>query len=239
MDDSSDNTTEAHGDLLTPVKAAALRLLGKLGAAELSLDAVAEESGRSRADVERVFAHRDELLTALLIDAYNESAAAMEDADRAAAESGATAGGRFLAAARALRAWSIADPGRFALVYGSPVPGYHAPADTVGPASRIPAVLAGAVRGALEAGELTPPRRAVPGPPLVRPEAVELFGGVPEAPYGDLIERGIVLWSNLIGLLAFEVFSRTHDSVRDQAAFFDYGIAVAAESVGLDVPLTE
>ncbi|MEU5811668.1 hypothetical protein [Streptomyces sp. NPDC047718] len=60
---------------------------------------------------------------------------------------------------------------------------------------------------------------------------------MPEAPFSDVIERGIVLWSNLIGLLVFQVFSRTHDSVKDEAAFFDYAVAVAAESIGLEVPL--
>ncbi|MEU4667449.1 hypothetical protein AB0F91_05615 [Amycolatopsis sp. NPDC023774] len=43
--------------------------------------------------------------------------------------------------------------------------------------------------------------------------------------------------SNLIGLLVFQVFSRMHDSVADQSAFFDYAVAVAAEAVGLAVPL--
>jgi hypothetical protein len=48
-----------------------------------------------------------------------------------------------------------------------------------------------------------------------------------------------VLWSSLIGLLSFNVLSRTHDSVRDQEAFFDYGVAVAAEIIGLLVPLPD
>jgi hypothetical protein len=133
----------------------------------------------------------------------------------------------------------VANPAEFALVYGSPIPGYHAPPDTVGPASRTPAALAGILRSALEDGSLTPPRRAIPGPPLIREEAIALFGGLPPEPFGDLIERGIVLWSNLVGLLVFEVFSRTHDSVRDQAAFFDYAVAVVADNIGLVVPLED
>lgn len=221
------------------IKTTARRLLVKLGAGGLSLDAVARDSGLTVGDVEAVYPHRDDLLTALLIDAYNDSAAAMEQADRTARDAGAPAGARLLAATRALRSWSFANPGEFTLVYGSPVPDYHAPQDTVPPASRTPAVLAGIVRSALEAGELTAPRREVPGPPLLLPEAVQLFGGTPEAPFSDLIERGIVLWSNLVGLLVFQVFSRTHDSVRDEAAFFDYAIAVAAEGIGLVVPLGE
>lgn len=140
---------------------------------------------------------------------------------------------------RALRAWSFANAAEFTLVYGSPVPGYHAPQDTVPPASRTPAVLAGIVRAALEAGELTPPKRQLTKESLLLPEAVQLFGGVPGAPFADVVERGIVLWSSLVGLLVFQVFSRTHDSVRDESAFFDFAIAVAAEGIGLEVPLGE
>lgn len=221
------------------VKDIARRQLVEVGASGLSLEGVARGGGRALAEVEALFPHRDDLLTALVVDAYDASGAAMEQADRAAADAGAPAGARLLAVTRALRQWAFAHPAEFTLIYGSPVPGYHAPQDTVGPASRTPAVLAGIVRSALEAGELTPPRRPVPGPPLLLPAATELFGGAPGAPFPDLIERGIVLWSNLIGLLVFQVFSRTHDSVRDEAAFFDYAVAVAAESVGLVVPLEE
>ncbi|MFD0354760.1 WHG domain-containing protein [Streptomyces sp. NPDC127110] len=218
---------------------AARAQLAELGAAGLSPEAVAHEGGLAVTEVEAVFPHRDDLLTALVIDAYDASGAAMERADADAAAAGAPAGARLLAATRALRQWSFENPAEFTLIYGSPVPGYHAPQDTVPPASRTPAVLAGVIRSALEAGELTPPRRTPPARRLLLPEAVAAFGGVPGAPFSDIIERGIVLWSNLIGLLVFQVFSRTHDSVSDEAAFFDYAIAVAAESVGLDVPLTE
>ncbi|MFE5808016.1 TetR-like C-terminal domain-containing protein [Streptomyces sp. NPDC056491] len=225
--------------LAVVIKDVARGQLVKLGAAGLSPDTVARDSGLPVADVEAVFPHRDDLLTALVIDAYDASGEAMEQADGAAREAGASGGARLLAVTRALRRWSFENPAEFTLIYGSPVPGYHAPQDTVPSASRTPAVLAGIVRSALESGELTPPRRSVPGPPLLLPEAVQLFGGAPEAPFSDIIERGIVLWSNLIGLLVFQVFSRTHDSVRDEAAFFDYAIAVAAESIGLVVPLPE
>ncbi|MEU9122431.1 TetR-like C-terminal domain-containing protein [Streptomyces sp. NPDC048506] len=236
MDVSGTSAADEHARLTVDLKATARQLLGKLGAQGLTLDAVAAGSGLAVAEVEAVFPHRDDLLTALVIDAYNTSGAAMEQADQAAGDAGGSAGARLLAVTRALRQWSFANPAEFTLIYGSPVPDYHAPQDTVPPASRTPAVLAGIVRAALEGGELTPPRRTVPGPPLLLPAAVEAFGGLPEAPFSDIIERGIVLWSNLIGLLVFQVFSRTHDSVRDESAFFDFAIAVAAEGIGLVVP---
>ncbi|ROQ94213.1 AcrR family transcriptional regulator [Streptomyces sp. 2132.2] len=237
MDVSTTAADDENTARRTALKATARQLLVELGAGGLSLEAVAEGSGLALADVEVVFPHRDDLLTALVIDAYEDSAAAMEEADRGAGAAGATAGARLLAVTRALRKWSFDNSGQFTLIYGSPVPGYHAPQDTVPAATRTPAVLAGIVRSALAAGELTPPRRAVPGPPLLLPEAVQLFGGTPEDPFSDLIERGMVLWSNLVGLLVFQVFSRTHDSVRDESAYFDFAIAVAAESIGLTVPL--
>ncbi|MFI2078093.1 TetR-like C-terminal domain-containing protein [Streptomyces triculaminicus] len=239
MGPSGTTAADQNAQLSAAIKTTARRLLLELGAGGLSLDAVASGSGLVITEVEAVFSHRDDLLTALVIDAYNESGAAMEHADQAAKESDAPAGARLLAVTRALRQWSFDNPGEFTLIYGSPVPDYHAPQDTVPPASRTPAVLAGIVRSALEAGELTPPRQPKTGPSLLRPEAVELFGSVPEAPFADVIERGIVLWSNLIGLLVFQVFSRTHDSVRDESAFFDFAVAVAAEGIGLAVPLEE
>ncbi|MFI8387826.1 WHG domain-containing protein [Streptomyces sp. NPDC085540] len=240
MDVSAISSTEDDDIARTVViKDIARQQLVKLGAAGLSLEAVARDGGLPVADVKTAFAHRDDLLTALVIDAYDASGEAMEQADAAAAAAGGSGGARLLAVTRALRQWSFDNPAEFTLIYGSPVPGYHAPQDTVPSASRTPAVLAAIVRSALEAGELTPPRRPVPGPPLLLPEAVQLFGGAPGAPFSDVVERGIVLWSGLIGLLVFQVFSRTHDSVRDEAAFFDYAIAVSAESIGLVVPLAE
>ncbi|MEV7465910.1 WHG domain-containing protein [Streptomyces kronopolitis] len=237
MDVSGTRAGEANTGLPEAIKATARELLVKLGAGGLSLDAVAAGGGLAVTDVEAVFPHQHDLLTALVIDAYNTSGAAMERADQAAKDAGASAGVRLLAVTRALRTWSFDNTAEFTLIYGSPVPGYHAPQETVLPASRTPEVLGAIIRSALESGELTPPQRQLPEPSVLLPTAVEVFGGVPEAPFSDIIERGIVLWSNLIGLLVFQVFSRTHDSVQDQSAFFDRAIAVAAEGVGLVVPL--
>ncbi|WP_326592663.1 TetR/AcrR family transcriptional regulator [Streptomyces sp. NBC_01294] len=236
MDVSATGSTADHVSPPAVIKDIARQQLAELGAGGLSLDAVARDSGLTVTDVVSAFPHRDDLLTALVIDAYNASGAAMEQADAAAAAAGAPAGERLLAVTRALRQWSFDNTAEFTLIYGSPVPGYHAPQDTVLPASRTPGVLGGIVRAALEKGELTPPRQPVPGPPLLLPAAVQLYGGAPEAPFSDILERGMVLWSSLIGLLVFQVFSRTHDSVRDESAFFDYAIAVAAEGIGLVVP---
>ena len=78
----------------------------------------------------RYFPSRDDLLTALIIDAYDALGDAVEAAD--AAVDRADLRGRWLAVCRAARAWALAHPAEYALIYGSPVPGYAAPDDTVG-----------------------------------------------------------------------------------------------------------
>ncbi|SDW77360.1 hypothetical protein SAMN05421504_1011469 [Amycolatopsis xylanica] len=235
METSGGLSLNASDKIFEDIKAAARRRLPIDGAGGLTLDSVAAEAELTIAEINTHFANRDELLTALITDAYNSSAEEIERADFAARESGATPGARLLAATRALRAWSLANTAEFTLIYGSPVPGYEAPQDTVGPASRTPACMALIMLMALQEGSLIAPRRTIPGPPLVKEEAIALVGGLPGEPFSDLLERGIVFWANLIGLLIFEVFSRTHDSVRDQSAFFDYAIAVAAENIGITV----
>ncbi|HEY6479972.1 MAG TPA: TetR-like C-terminal domain-containing protein, partial [Streptosporangiaceae bacterium] len=131
--------------------------------------------------------------------------------------------------------WALAHPHEFALVYGSPVAGYTAPPDTVGPATRITGVLAGILSEAIAAGDLTPPARPLPGPRLL-PERLLLSYGPPAAPYEDVIERALVLWIALIGTISFELFGHLNNTVTDYDAYFDAAVRIAAECAGLAVP---
>src|SRR5260370_2042061 len=88
----------------------------------------------------RYFASRDELMTALILDAYNALGAAVEAADAAVTDRGDLRG-RWMAAAHAIRSWALARPAEYALLYGSPGPGYAAPQATIAPAARTPALL--------------------------------------------------------------------------------------------------
>jgi len=115
------------------IKTIARRHLASDGA-NLSLRAVARDLGVVSSALYRYFASRDELLTALIIDAYNAMGDAVEAADDALPR--ADLEGRWLAIAHGIREWALAQPHEYALIYGSPVPGYQAPQDTVGPATR-------------------------------------------------------------------------------------------------------
>jgi AcrR family transcriptional regulator len=227
----------ARAELSREVKDVARRLVERDGAAALSLREVARELGMGASTLYRYFRNRDELLTALIIDAFNQIGSAAEDADAGARQAGAGAGARWLAACRAVRGWALAHPHEFALVYGSPVSGYAAPSDTIGPATRIVRVLAEILTAAVAAGELRPPASPLPGPRLVTAEVLAAYEA-PPPPFEDLIERSLVLWISLIGTISFELFGHLHNTVTGYTAYFDAAVKIAAECAGLDVPLT-
>src|SRR5215831_16562943 len=135
----------ARAELTREIKEEARRQLAEVGGNGLSLRAVARELGMVSSALYRYYPSRDDLLTALIIDAYNAIGAAAE-AGVGAARAGAPARETWAAACRAIRAWAVANPHEYALIYGSPVPGYRAPPDTVPPATRSVAVLAGLLR---------------------------------------------------------------------------------------------
>src|SRR5437762_4907188 len=131
---------------------AARRHLATDGASGLSLRAIARELGASSSAVYRYVASRDELLTRLIVAAYDALGAAAETAEAAVAR--ADLAGRWSAVCGAVRGWALANPNEYALIYGTPVPGYTAPPATIAPAARVSSVLLGILADA--AGPLTP-----------------------------------------------------------------------------------
>src|SRR5258707_11639590 len=113
--------------MVEEIKAAARRHLAADGA-NLSLRAVARDLNMVSSAVYRYFASRDELLTALIIDGYNSMVEAAERVEAAVPRRDLT--GRFMAACHGVRDWGLRHPAEYALLYGSPVPGYAAPDDT-------------------------------------------------------------------------------------------------------------
>jgi AcrR family transcriptional regulator len=136
-------------ELIREITEIARRQLATNGAAGLSLRAVAREMGMVSSAIYRYFPSRDDLLTTLIIDGYNAVGAAVEQAEAACPRQDYA--GRWLAACRAVRSWALAHPNEYALVYGSPVPGYEAPDATIEPASRAAAVFGKVISDAYRA----------------------------------------------------------------------------------------
>ncbi|WP_272473609.1 TetR/AcrR family transcriptional regulator [Baekduia alba] len=112
------------------IKAIALQLMAQGGPDAISLRAIAREMGMSGSAIYSYFATRDDLVTTLIADLYTSLVDQVEAArDAVGAEDVA---GRIIAWGTAMRAWSLANPEGFRLIYGDPVRGYQPPAS--GPA---------------------------------------------------------------------------------------------------------
>jgi AcrR family transcriptional regulator len=215
------------------IKAIARRHLAAEGA-NLSLRAVARDMGMVSSALYRYFASRDDLLTALILDGYNALGNTVESAD-AAVKDRARLRDRWLGAARAVRNWALANPAEYALLYGSPVPGYAAPQDTVAAAARTPVVLAGILTDGYASGAITSagfqPSAPLPGP--VRADLArardQVAAGLPE----ELLYAGLTSWLQLFGTVSFELFGQFNNVIDARAEFFDQQMELMADLMGI------
>ncbi|MGW2816625.1 TetR/AcrR family transcriptional regulator [Streptomyces sp. NPDC001415] len=218
-------------EVTAAIKDEARRQLAADGATKLSLRAVARELGMVSSALYRYFPSRDDLLTALIVDAYDAVGEAAEHAlaKQRAAASPAT---RWTAVCRAVRTWALAHPHEYALIYGSPVPGYTAPQATIGPAARVGLVLISIARDAHQGKGIAPPPLAAP----LRAEAERMAADfAPDLPPAVAVAL-VAAWSQLFGLVSFEVFGQFQRVVQDREPFFTHAAEQLARSVGLVLP---
>ena len=214
-------------ELTAEITDAGRRQLAEVGAAALSLRAVAREVGMVSSAVYRYFPSRDELLTRLIIDGYDDLGAAAEAADLPSAAPAE----RWLAVCRAVRAWALSHPHEYALLYGSPVPGYQAPKDTVPAASRVGVVLGRILGEAARSGAM-PEGTGERDPSLVSDDAVEVLGGEHPALDDAVRVRALMAWSALYGTISFELFGHFVGSVEDGDSYFDRAMGELAHLIG-------
>ncbi|MFD4025947.1 TetR/AcrR family transcriptional regulator [Streptomyces sp. NPDC058576] len=215
-------------EVTAAIKDEARKQLAEEGAAKLSLRAVARELGMVSSALYRYFPSRDDLLTALIVDAFDAIGAV---AEAAAEERAATVAPtqRWVAAACAVREWALAHPHEYALIHGSPVPGYIAPMDTVGPASRVGLVLIGIVRAAARAGDLTLPPLA----DELRADAERMAADFAEDVPPEAVAALVAAWAQLFGLISFELFGQFNRVVEAREPLFRQAAGELARSVGL------
>jgi AcrR family transcriptional regulator len=227
----------AREDITAEILAAARSRLAEAGPGELSLRAVARDVGMVSSAVYRYFPSRNELLTALLIAAYDELGAAAEAADDAVADQNDHLA-RWTAVCSATRAWAVAHPHDYALLYGSPVPGYAAPQDTVGPATRVIVRLVMIIVAAHQAGAASPvaPPHASAGVDKAVAGAIEFVQdlGIPaKADLPEITARTIMAWTTIFGTLSFELWGHLVGSVSDYGAYFEQVISRLADDLGI------
>jgi AcrR family transcriptional regulator len=226
----------ARAELTREIKEEARKQLAETGAQGLSLRAVARELGMVSSALYRYFPSRDDLLTALIIDAYD----AMGEVAEAAIAPDASPRVRWLAACHAIRGWALAYPSEYALIYGSPVPGYRAPQATVGPASRVPLAFMSVLRDAVAGGDMSADG-AVSGPRLggaLADQAAAIVAALTAVPGlaavpREVVVRAVIAWTQLFGMISFELFGQFVGSFEPADALFDYAVAQLAAFTGL------
>lgn len=216
----------ARVELTDEIKAVARRQLIERGSAALSLRAVAREVGMVSSAVYRYFPSRDELLTALIVDAYNAVGATAETTLAATRRKGAAA--RWLAVSLAIREWALAHPHEYALIYGSPVPGYAAPQDTIDPAARVALALLQIVVDGVAAGEITE-RETTTVPRAVHADFVALREIGAPGVSDEVLSRTLLAWSQLFGGVSLEMFGHLHNVIHDYDAFFTFQMRRTAD----------
>ena len=209
----------------------ARRQLAEHGAAALSLRSIARELGMVSSAVYRYVDSRDDLLTRLIVEAYDSLGEATEQA--VAASAGSPDAERWVKAAAAIRSWALASPHEYMLLYGTPVPGYAAPDDTVAPGTRGTLALLSIVREAAVAGRLTsPPEPAQVTKPL-RGDLMRLARIVELPVDASVLLAVLAAWTQLFGLLGFELSNQTRGIVEDHAALFAATARLGARTIGL------
>jgi AcrR family transcriptional regulator len=203
------------------------------GAAALALRSIARDLGMAPSALYRYFDGRDALLSALILAAYEALAAAAEDAaDRAENESGAEAA-RWAAVPRALRQWALAHPHQWGLIFGTPVPGYEAPDDTVEPYARIAVALVRPLRAAQEAGRLRTDDEPRPVSDALAAAVAPVREGLfPGLPVGRVVQA-LEAWTTIVGTISLEVFGHWRNTVLEPGLLFEAAVDQAAEAIGL------
>jgi AcrR family transcriptional regulator len=222
-------------ELTTEIKDEARRQLAAEGAPGLSLRSVTRSLGMASSAIYRYFPSRDDLLTALIVDAYDAIGAAAEAADASCRRDDHW--GRWRATARAVRRWSLDHPHEYALVYGSPVPGYRAPDDTVGPASRVTLVLARLIDDASRDGTLPRHPSGHDLGPVDADTSVAIRTLVDlafPAASDEVAVRAVAAWTQLFGMISFELFGHFHNVVDDVDPVFERTLLEMGRLIGFD-----
>lgn len=218
----------ARAELTREIKDEARRQLATGG--DLSLRAVSRAMGMVSSALYRYFPSRDDLLTALIIDAYDSLGDAVTAADPGP---DTPARLRWHAVCSKVREWALANRNEYALIYGSPIPGYQAPQDTVQPGTRVSLLLVGIITDCWAAGEMTEPEQQQRPRPELAADLDRLAALIDVDLPASVLARTLMAWTQLFGMVGFELFGQLVGVVDPSGCFFDYTVGQMATFIGL------
>ena len=223
---------QAREELMAQILDIARSYLGTEGAAGISLRAIARDMGMVSSGIYRYVPTRDALLTLLITDAYNSLGVSAAKSEKAIPRKDRQE--RFLAIAHAARNWALNHPHEYALIFGTPVPGYKAPEATIAPATIIPQLLTVILRDTKKAGQS---KSSTKVSELVSSSVAPLQKKLAQDLPAELILRGLNAWSSMFGAISFEIFGHTHNVVasdsKKRKAYFDHQMRTLIQSLNV------
>jgi AcrR family transcriptional regulator len=223
----------ARDETINQIKTIARQHMAASGTAGISLRAIARDMHVTAPALYNYFAKLDDLITALIVDAFN----GLGDAVQNASLTQSNPAEQFTAAAIAYRQWALDHPADFQLIYGNPIPGYEAPAQVTVPLAIRPLVtFYTALFRAWQAGQVTIPRQYEQIPPSVKQfmrDFIERdFPEIASAPT-ELFYLLNVGWTRIHGMVMLELFDHSPPSIGDPAAFYEHEIHAFLSELGL------
>jgi AcrR family transcriptional regulator len=209
--------SKQHPNLEEAIKETAWRKIEEFGASALSLRAIARELGITAPAIYNYFQRRDDLVTALIADAFTSLGEAQKETIQDLPENDLVA--RLSTLGLAYRDWAVAYPQRYQLIFGTPIPGYEAPAEITVPAAAWSLVpLIETIQAIYAAGRLWVDRLAEMTPELKSMlEAWSQFTGGTNV---EVLYTALVIWSRVHGLVALEVGNQMPSFITDPGEIY-------------------
>ncbi len=214
---------------LGPIRDAAVEQLAARRTVKLAPSTLATASSQDPDKIRRAFPDSNAVLSALVLGAYND----MSDAAEAAIVPGDSPLQRWIAISRGVRAWALGHPDEYSLIWGQPVPDFSAPPETMAAGARTVLTLLATLHEALAAGELLGGEDDLPLPPAMAANVTALAEGLLNGLPDWVIARMLVAWTQLHGMVGFEVNGHIAGVAGDPEAFFDHAAAQMGRYVGL------
>jgi AcrR family transcriptional regulator len=202
------------------------------GTASVSLRGIARALEITAPAIYNYYPRLDDLITALIVDAYTDLAAAMEEAGESV--QGGANRDRIFAATLRYRTWALERPVEFQLIYGNPIPGYAAPFEVTAPLARRPFFTLGRYFvAAWQSGELTLPLSEADLPESITQhiETWRAEAGIDASPQS--LYALIVGWTRIHGMVTLELFHHTQPTVGDTAAMYRHEVNAYLDQLGL------
>lgn len=218
-------------ETIIQIKQAARQLMAQHGTAGLSIRGIAKVLSVSPPALYHYFANLEDLITTLITDSFHSLADTLDQiGSQAPAKTNA---GRLLMVFETYREWAFAHPIDFQLIYGNPIPGYHAPREITVPAVvRTFITPVSVADAALKANESHISNFAIPAEFVDHMKAMITESNYPVLPEAMYIV--MTLWTQIHGLIMLELYGHLSSNVGNAEAFYRHRVIEMLHTFGFD-----